>query len=121
MFTFIDDLPPNILGVEAAGKITHEDYQDRLIPKAEAMMAKGPIRVLSIVHSNLSDMTLEALWDDQKFGFKHWSDVSHMALVTDHAWMRTVTAMFAPLTPIRIREFPISKLAEARDWIVSVA
>ena len=28
------------------GKITHEDYHNTLIPMAEAMMAKGPIRML---------------------------------------------------------------------------
>jgi hypothetical protein len=40
MLTQIGDLPPNILGIEASGQITHEDYQKVLIPKAEAMMVQ---------------------------------------------------------------------------------
>jgi hypothetical protein len=32
MLALIEDLPPDILGVEAAGKVTHEDYQKILIP-----------------------------------------------------------------------------------------
>jgi SpoIIAA-like len=46
---FIDGLPPDVLAVEAKGKVTHEDYQHTLIPKAEAMMAKGPIKMLYVL------------------------------------------------------------------------
>ena len=40
MFTLMRDLPPDVLGVEARGKVTHEDYKHVLIPTAEAMMLK---------------------------------------------------------------------------------
>ncbi len=43
MFKLIEDLPPDVMGIEAAGKVTHEDYKTILIPKAEAMIAKGPV------------------------------------------------------------------------------
>lgn len=46
MLTLIENLPPTVLGVEASGKVTHEDYLNILIPSAEAMMAKGPIKML---------------------------------------------------------------------------
>jgi hypothetical protein len=35
-----------LMAIEAIGKVTHDDYRNILIPKAEAMTAKGPIRVL---------------------------------------------------------------------------
>ena len=41
MFKFIEGLPDDVLAVEAIGKVTHEDYRDRLIPRAEAMMGHG--------------------------------------------------------------------------------
>ena len=46
MFKLIEDLPPGVLGIEATGKVTHEDYQNILIPRAEAMIAKGPAKLL---------------------------------------------------------------------------
>jgi hypothetical protein len=46
MLKLIEDLSPDVIGIEANGKVTHEDYQNILIPKAETMMAKGPIKVL---------------------------------------------------------------------------
>ena len=38
MLKLIEGLPQNVLAIEAIGKVTHEDYRDTLIPKAEAMM-----------------------------------------------------------------------------------
>jgi hypothetical protein len=49
MFKFIEGLPPDVMAIEATGKITHGDYHNTLIPKAEAMMAKGPIRMLYVI------------------------------------------------------------------------
>ncbi len=43
MFKFIDGLLRDVIAIEATGKVTHEDYCNTLIPRAEAMMAKGPI------------------------------------------------------------------------------
>ncbi len=49
MFRVIDGLPPNVLAIEAVGKVTHEDYHNTLIPKAEAMMTEGSIRMLYVI------------------------------------------------------------------------
>ena len=68
MFKFIEGLPPDVLAIEASGKVTHEDYRDTLIPKAEAMMAKGPIRMLYVIGKDFTGFELEALWDDSVFG-----------------------------------------------------
>ena len=41
MLTFIEGLPEDVLGIEAVGNVTHEDYRDILIPRAEAMIGQG--------------------------------------------------------------------------------
>ncbi|MEO9133346.1 MAG: STAS/SEC14 domain-containing protein [Sphingomonas sp.] len=117
MFNIIEDLEPGILGIEAVGKITHEDYRDTLIPTAEAMMRDGPIKVLCVIRSGLTDFALEAMWDDQRFGFKHWHDISHFALVSDHAWIRVAANLFTPFYPAKIKLFRIDGLAAAKEWI----
>ncbi len=117
MYSFIEGLPPDVLGVLAEGKVTHADYRDRLIPKAEAMMRNGPIKVLAVVRNGLADYSVEAMWDDQTFGFRHWWDVSHMALVTDHAGMRTMAALFTPFSPAKIKVFALDELDAAKAWI----
>ena len=117
MFTFIEGLPQDVLAIEATGKVTHEDYRNALIPKAEAMMAKGPIKMLYVIGKEFTGFELEALWDDGSFGLRHWHDFSHIAVVTDHAWMRAMVGMFKPFFHGDVRLFGLSELPAAKDWI----
>jgi hypothetical protein len=41
MFKLIEGLPSDVLAIEAIGTVTHDDYRDILIPKAESMLANG--------------------------------------------------------------------------------
>jgi hypothetical protein len=68
MFKFIEGLPQDVLAIEASGKVTHDDYRNTLIPKAEAMMAEGPIKMLYVIGKDFAGFELEALWDDGAFG-----------------------------------------------------
>lgn len=118
MFKFINDLPPDVLGIEAVGKVTHEDYRLTLIPKADAMIAKGPIRMLYVLGKDFTGFELEALWDDSMFGLEHWRDFSHIAVVTDHAWLSATVRMFRPFFHGEVRLFGLTDLPVAKDWIV---
>lgn len=117
MMTLIDGLPPDVLGIEASGKVTHRDYRDVLIPRAEAMIAKGPIKMVYVVGNDVTGFELEALWDDGAFGAKHWRDFSRVAMVTDHVWLRGAVGLFAPLFPSEVRLFNVADLAAAKGWI----
>lgn len=121
MFILTNDPGSHILSVEAAGKVSHEYYRDALIPAAETMIQGGPIKVLCVVRSDLSGFAIEALWDDSKYGVKHWHDISHMALVSDHAWIRVASSLFAPFYPAKIKLFKLDELASATQWIASIA
>jgi hypothetical protein len=117
MFKFIEGLPPDVIAIEAIGKVTHEDYRNTLIPRAEAMMAKGPIRMLYVIGKEFTGFELEALWDDGAFGIKHWHDFSHIAVATDHAWLSGMVSMFKPFFRGEVRLFRLSELLAAKDWI----
>ena len=62
---------------------------------------------------------LEALWDDGRFGMTHWRDFSRIAVVTEHAWLRSVISMFAPFMHGEVRLFDLSGLPAAKEWIVA--
>jgi hypothetical protein len=118
MFQFIDGVPPNVLAIEATGKVTHEDYHNTLIPRLEAMLAKGPIRMLYVIGKEFTGFELEALGDDGNLGFKHWRDFSHVAVVTDQAWLRAAVSMFMPFFHGEVRMFGLSQLPAAKNWIM---
>ena len=117
MFRFIDGMSPNVLAIEATGKVTHEDYQNTLIPRVEAMLAKRPIRMLYVIGKDFTGFELEALWDDGNLGLKHWRDFSHVAVVADQAWLRAAVNMFTPFFHGEVRMFGLSQLPAAKDWI----
>ncbi|MEP7174518.1 MAG: STAS/SEC14 domain-containing protein [Aestuariivirga sp.] len=119
MLTFIEGLPQDVLAMEAMGKVTHDDYRNTLIPRAEEMMAHGPIKMLYVIGQDFTGFELDALLDDGAFGLKHWYDFRHIAVVTDHAWMRAMVGMFKPFFHGDVRLFGLSELAAAKDWITN--
>jgi len=121
LFKFIEGLPPDVLAIEAIGKVTNEDYRHTLIPRAEAMMGKGPIRMLYVIGGDFTGFAFDALWADSRFGFKHWHDFRRIAVVTDHVWMIAAIDMFKPLFPAEVRLFKLAELPAAKDWIKSGA
>jgi hypothetical protein len=119
MFKLIEGLAPDVLAIEAVGKVTHEDYRDVLIPNAEAMMGKGPIKMLYILGKDFTGFELEALADDGAFGLKHWHAFSQVAVAADDGWLSAVISMFKPFFHGQIRLFKLAELPAAKDWITS--
>jgi hypothetical protein len=117
MLTLIEGLPPDVVGIQAVGKVTHDDYQQVLIPKAEALIAKGPIRFLYVFTSNFEGFEIGALWDDGAFGIKHWRAFSRIAVVGDQTWLHAAIAIFKPLFPCEARLFRLADLPAAKRWI----
>jgi len=75
MFKVIEGLPTDVLGVEATGKVTHADYVHTLIPNAESIMARGPLKLIFLIGTEFTGFELEALWDDATFGLRHWREL----------------------------------------------
>jgi SpoIIAA-like len=121
MFKLIEGLPPNVLAVEATGKVTHEDYRDILIPRAEALMGQGKLKMLYALDSDVSGFELEAIWDDASFGARHWSGFDAVAIVTDIGWIRAAVTMFTPLIPAKVKLFGLAEMAQAKEWIVGAS
>lgn len=120
MLKLIEGLAPGVIGIEAIGKVTHEDYRDVLIPKAEAMMGNGPIKMLYLIGKDFTGFELGALADDSAFGLKHWRDFSQIAVVSDHAWLNTVITTFKPFFHGEVRLFGLTDVPAAKDWIQGV-
>jgi hypothetical protein len=117
MFRIIEGLPPDVLGVEASGRVTHEDYRDVLIPKLEALLARGPAEMLYAIGEDFTGFDLEAMWDDAALGFTHWRDFRRVAVVADQTWLRAAASMFKPFFPCEMRLFTRSQMNAAKDWI----
>ena len=114
----MDDLPGNVLGVSAEGKITGTDYETILIPVIEEKLKKNKkIRMLYLLGSNFTGFDLNAMLDDAKIGIKHLSAWERIALVSDHELINTFANFFGHLLSCELRIFKNAELGEAKKWI----
>lgn len=119
MMELIKDLPDDVVGIAARGKITAEDYEHVVIPSIEKKLKEHDKIKLLFVMSHFDGMELAALWEDATFGLKHWTDFSHLALVTDEEWTKNMTAFFAWMVPAEVRVFTVGEEEAARAWLAT--
>jgi hypothetical protein len=107
-----------ILEVQVRGKLVHEDYQ-HFVPEFERLVKEhGKIRVLFEMPS-FHGWDASALWDDIKFGLKHFSDIERLAMVGDRKWEKGMSVFCKPFTTAKIRYFDVAQATEARGWLES--
>jgi hypothetical protein len=118
MIEQIADLPENVLGFEAKGKVTDSDYQSVIIPAVEALFARrSKARFLYHLGEAFAGFEASAVWDDTRLGLKHLRGWERMAVVSDVEWVRAAVKIFGLAIPGPVRVFRNEELAEAKRWI----
>ena len=118
MLKIMDDLPSNVLGVSAEGRITGTDYETVLIPAIEEKLKTNKkIRMLYHLGSNFTGFDLNAMMDDAKIGMKHLSAWERIALVSDHEMINAFAKFFGHMLSCELRIFKTAELEEAKTWI----
>ena len=118
MIRILEGMPDGVLGFEASGKLTADDYTSVLGPALEAATAGGAkIRVLLDFSGAFEGMEAGAVWQDLKMGVREWNAWERIALVTDHTWMRDGVHMFAWAMPGEARAFPVGDREAAIQWL----
>ena len=119
MIRVLDGMPDGVLGFEASGKLTVEDYRDVLAPAlADASAGPGKIRILLDFKGEFDGLEPAAVWQDMRMGVHNWSAWERIALVTDHKWMRDGLSMFSWAVPGEVRAFPGADRHAATQWLV---
>jgi len=119
MLKIIDDLPNNVLGISADGKITGKDYETVLIPAIEEKLkANKKIRMLYHLGTNFTGFDLNAMLDDARMGMKHLSAWEKIAFVSDHDMINTFAKFFGYMLSCELRIFKNAELEDAMKWIV---
>ena len=118
MLQLMNDLPENVIGISAEGKVTGKDYEDVLIPVLENKFKTHPkIRMLYHLGDSFDGFDLSAMLDDAKIGMKHLSSWEKVAMVSDHHLINTFAKFFGYLLPCEVRVFKNTALEEAKKWI----
>ncbi|MEV6105247.1 STAS/SEC14 domain-containing protein [Streptomyces sp. NPDC051940] len=109
-------MPAGVVGFEASGKLSAEDYRDVVLPALVEAAKSGEVRFLLVV-PDFDGMSAGALWQDLKVGVEHLRAWKRVALVTDVEWMVRVTHLFGWMTPGELKTFPLAERAEATAWV----
>jgi len=118
VFEVLDDLPADVIGVTAVGKVTAEDYESTLIPLLnDAVEQHEKVAALIVLGPDFEGYSPGGAVDDLRLGLGHATSFRRLAIVTDHDWLRRSVDVFMHVLPGKSRGFSVADLGEAREWI----
>lgn len=119
MITLLDNLPDAILGIEATGEITRDDYTQTLRPMFEEHLQRhGKVRLLYVLDDE-HDFTAGALWEDEKLLDRHPFSFEKVAVVTNAKGVRGLVRTFGWMIPGDVHLFAADEIEQAKDWVAT--
>ena len=118
MIELLQGLPDNVVGFEAVGEVTAEDYTKILDPAIKAALERHEkIRVLYILGERFTGYSGAAMFEDAAVGTEHWRHWERIGVVSDTAWVRHTVNAFAWMVPARIKVFADAERDTAMAWV----
>jgi hypothetical protein len=118
MIEVIEGLPDGVVGLEAVGEVTAEDYESVAKPAVErARDGRDKVRLLYVVGERFERYTAGAMWDDTKLGLAHPFSWERIAVVSHEGSMRAMVKGFGWLIPGEVKLFSLSELEDAKTWV----
>jgi len=122
MIERMDDVPADVIGVRASGKLTREEYKDVLEPALKEAAATGEARVLFVL-PDFDGLEAKAWLEDIKTGlgveFTQRSDWEKLAVVTGVDWIAKAMHLFAWAMPGELEVYEMDQLDEAKEWVAA--
>jgi hypothetical protein len=116
MIEVIKELPDNVVGIIAKGRVTNEECDNILRPAMERSLKRhGKIRLYYEVGSRFPG----AGWDDLDVAIDHLPQWERIAVVTDTGWVRHTVNALRFLLASEVRVFTTLEAEEGRAWIAS--
>ncbi len=120
MLRKLEDLPANILGVTAEGKVTRGDYESVLVPLLEEKQKQGAhVRFLYQLGPAFEGFNAGAAVDDLMVGVKYFRLFEKCAVVSDKNWLQKSVRLMNTVMPFPLQIFGSDQLGKAVDWLES--
>jgi hypothetical protein len=120
MIRVLEDVPANVVAVEASGTVTEDDYESVLVPAVEARTkANEKVRFLYVLGEDFDGWTFGALWEDARLGTREFRAWDKVAVVTDKDWLKHMVNAFGWMIPGEVRVFGLAALDDAKAWVAT--
>lgn len=107
----------DVVAFEAKGKITQEDYKNKILPVLEEFQKSNrKLRFLYYLGPEFEGFTPGATWEDLKLGVKFTSLIERCAVVSDLGWVRNLTGFIGSLMTCSVQVFENKDLDSAIAW-----
>jgi hypothetical protein len=118
MIEVIEGVPEGVVGLEAVGEVTSDDYESVAMPAiTKARDVSDKVRLLYVLGDRFTGYTAGAMWDDTKLGLAHPFSWERVAVVTDVEHLRATVRGFGWLIPGEVKLFSTSELEDAKAWV----
>jgi len=118
MIELIEGLPGGVVGLEAVGKVTADDYSRMAIPAVEdALSRHKKISLIHVLGERFTGYTAGGEWDDAKLALLHPLSFKRIAVVTDLDHVRKLVRSAGWLVPGEMKLFSNAQRAEALAWV----
>ena len=118
MIELIAGLPDGVVGIEAVGNVTSEDYDEVVAPVVErAVASHQKIRLLHVLGDRLTGHSASALFEDTKIGLSNIRSIERIAVVTDIGHFRAFVKGAGSTLPGDVKLFSNAERAEAEAWV----
>jgi hypothetical protein len=120
MITRLEGRPDNVLGLEARGELTSNDYNESLVPAMKQQREKyDKVRLLVVLGDEFAGFTAGALWQDEKLLDTNLFSFERIAVATDSGPVRGAMHLFGWMIPGGVRLFGADEVDEAKAWVSS--
>jgi hypothetical protein len=118
MLERIQDLPDELIGIRATGKVTRDDYQEVVVPALEEARREGRrIRFLFHFAPGFEGFTPGAAWEDLRVGWRYLRLFERCAVVSDTDWIGTAARAAGAVMPCPVGVFPEAEREQALEWL----
>lgn len=100
-----------------SGKVTHEDYQEVVVPTLEKSIKKEELLSCFCDLRDMNSIQLRAIWDDYKVGIRYINNFDRFATVGNQWWVELLMKVSQPFFKIKLKHFKSLQYEEALKWV----
>ena len=117
MIELIEGLPEQVVGLEAVGKVTADDYGVVAAAVEHVLTTHEQVRLIHVIGDRFTGHSASALLEDARLGLSNVRSIERTAVVTDLQRVGALVKGAGWSLPGELKLFATAERAEAEAWI----